>query len=77
HLYPLNNIKRHESKALIKLRYDVASLQSRRPVLLVDRDIPNTNKLYPILVIGASLIFVFTDIVYIFIDDAAYLKKVV
>ncbi|KAJ5255846.1 hypothetical protein N7505_010997 [Penicillium chrysogenum] len=99
HLYPLNNIKRHESKAPIKLRYDVASLQSRRPVLLADGDIPNTDKLYPTVALGAGvghpvpwnnysaakilqvlwsqLIFVFTDVVCIFIDDAACLEKVV
>ncbi|OQE10096.1 hypothetical protein PENFLA_c094G09948 [Penicillium flavigenum] len=98
-LYPLNNIKRHESEAPIKLRYDVASLQSRRPVLLADGDIPNTDKLYPakrldagvghpvpwnnysatkiLLVLWSQLIFVFTDVVCIFIDDAACLEKVV
>ncbi|OQE65362.1 hypothetical protein PENNAL_c0212G04981 [Penicillium nalgiovense] len=99
HLYPLNNIRRHESKAPIKLRYDVASLQSRRPVLLADGDIPNTDKLYPTVALGAGvghpvpwnnysaakilqvlwsqLIFVFTDVVCIFIDDAACLEEVV
>ncbi|CAG8091153.1 unnamed protein product [Penicillium nalgiovense] len=98
-LYPLNNIKRHDSEAPIKLRYDVASLQSRRPVLLADSDIPSTDKLYPVkrldagvghpvhwnnysaakilLVLWSQLIFVFTDVVCIFIDDAACLEKVV
>lgn len=98
-LYPLNNIKRHDSEAPIKLRYDVASLQSRRPVLLADGDIPSNDKLYPakrldagvghpvhwnnysaakiLLVLWSQLIFVFTDVVCIFIDDAACLEKVV
>lgn len=98
-LYPLNNIKRHESEAPIKLRYDIGSLQSRQPVLLVDGDIPNTDKFYTakrldagvghpvswnncsaakiLLVLWSRLIFVFTDVVCIFIDDTACLDKVV
>ncbi|OQD97721.1 hypothetical protein PENSOL_c011G11247 [Penicillium solitum] len=92
-LYPQNNIKRHESEAPIKLRYDVASLQSRRPVLLADGEIPSTDKFHTakrldagvghpvswnnysaakiLLVLWSRLIFVFTDVVCIFIDDAA------
>lgn len=98
-LYPLNNIKRHESEAPIKLRYDVASLQSPQPVLLADGDILNTDKFYTakrldagvghpvswnnysaakiLLVLWSRLIFVFTDVVCIFIDDNACLEKVV
>lgn len=97
-LYPQNNIKRHESEAPIKLRYDVASLQSRRPVLLADGEIPSTDKFHTakrldagvghpvswnnysaakiLLVLWSRLIFVFTDVVCIFIDDAACIEKV-
>jgi hypothetical protein len=96
-LYPLNNIKRHESEAPIKLRYDISSLQSRRPILLADGEIPNTDKVYTtkrldagvgypiswkdysaatiLLVLWSRLIFVFTDVVCIFIDDDACLEK--
>jgi hypothetical protein len=98
-LYPLNNIRRHESEAPIKLRYDVASLESRRPVLLADGEIPNTDRFYTakrfdagvghplswnnysaakiLLVLWSRLIFVFTDVICIFIDDAACIEEVV
>lgn len=98
-LYPLNNIRRHESEAPIKLRYDVASLESRRLVLLADGEIPHTDKFYTakrfeagvshpllwnnysaakiLLVLWSRLIFVFIDVVCIFIDDATYIEEVV
>ncbi|KAJ5456073.1 uncharacterized protein N7458_004337 [Penicillium daleae] len=96
-LYPLNNIKRHKSEALIKLRYDIASLESRRPVLLADGDILHTDDFYPakrleagvghpiswdnhsggkiLLVLWSRLIFLFTDVVCIFIDDISSLER--
>lgn len=35
-LYPQNNIKRHDSGSSIKLRYDIISFSSTRPVLFAD-----------------------------------------
>lgn len=37
-LYPQNNIKRHNSNTQIRLRYDVASWGSPRPILFADGD---------------------------------------
>ncbi|KAJ6114197.1 hypothetical protein N7512_007642 [Penicillium capsulatum] len=97
-IYTLNNIKRHVSEAQIKLRYDIASLESRRPVLLADGNIPrlkqslakrldagmglpvswdshSTDRILQVL--WSRLIFVFTDVVCIFIDDTSGLKDAV
>jgi hypothetical protein len=98
-LYTQNNIKRHASKSQIKLRYDVASVESREPVLLADGDIMEVERLYPTLKLAAGmgqpvswetysaarllqvlwsrLIFLFADVVCIFIDDISSMKMVV
>lgn len=98
HLYPLNNIKRHFSEAPIKLRSNIASLESRRPTLLADGDIPNaksfrlTRKLdagvgLPVpwdnvcagevlQVLWSRLIFLFANVVCIFIDNTSGLDNV-
>lgn len=98
-LCPLNNIKRHVSKAQIKLRPNIASLESVQPILLADGEILQIERFWPktrieagmglpvswdsysagkmLLVIWARLIFVFTDVVCISIDDIPDLDKVV
>lgn len=98
-LYPLNNIKRHVSEAQIKLRYNVASLDSREPILLADGDIPHLEKFSPtkrlqagvgipvswdnysagkmLLALWSRVIFIFADMICIFIDDTSTLEKVV
>ena len=95
HLYPLNNIKRHSSATLIKLRSNITSLQSRQPVLLADSDIPHTKNTCPtrrlnagmglpvswdngstdkvLQVLWSQLIFLFTNVVCIFIDNTSEL----
>lgn len=98
-LYPLNNIKRHVSDSQIKLRYDIASLGSRQPILVADGEIPllesygPTKKLqtgvgFPVswedhsaakvlIALWSRLIFIFTDVVCIFIDDNAGLERTI
>lgn len=98
-LYNQNNIKRHVSKSMIQLRYDVASFESREPVLLADGDIMETERSYPKLkldagmgqpilwgnystgrllqVLWSRLVFLFTDVVCIFIDDISSMRIVV
>ena len=44
-LYPYNNIKRRDSKAAVRLRYDIGSLGTSRPILLADGDL--SCKPYP------------------------------
>ncbi|GMF77642.1 unnamed protein product [Aspergillus oryzae] len=46
-LYPNNNIKRHASTAEIKLRYDIDSLNTTRPVLFTDGDLKCMPSAYP------------------------------
>jgi hypothetical protein len=98
-LYPLNNIKRHVSDSQIKLRYDIASLGGRQPMLLADGDLPllesysPTKRLQPgagfpvswedhsaakvLIGLWSRLIFMFTDVVCIFVDDNAGLERII
>ncbi|KAJ5875185.1 uncharacterized protein N7473_012532 [Penicillium subrubescens] len=97
-LYNQNNIKRHVSKSMIQLRYDVASFESREPVLLADGDIMEGERFHPKLkldagmgqpvswdnysagrllqVLWSRLVFLFADIVCIFIDDTSNMRMV-
>ncbi|KAL4745858.1 patatin-like phospholipase family protein [Aspergillus foveolatus] len=43
-LYPQNNIKRHHSKAAVRLRRDIRSCDSSRPCLIVDGDLTCNNQ---------------------------------
>lgn len=44
-LYPLNNIKRRDSEAAVRLRYDIGSWGTSRPIFLADGDL--SCKPYP------------------------------
>ncbi|CAI7615458.1 unnamed protein product [Penicillium pancosmium] len=96
-IYTLNNIKRHSSEAHIRLRYDIASLDSSQPTLLADGDIPCTGSFpFPkdlapgmglpvswdihsagklLQVLWSRLVFMFADVVCIFVDDKSSLDK--
>ncbi|KAJ5981123.1 hypothetical protein N7481_008421 [Penicillium waksmanii] len=98
-LYPRNNVRRYDSNATIKLRYDIATCDSHVPVLFADSKIPQATDLsplkklqvgsgYPITWPGDSrqrilthiwgrLIFMFAEIVCIFLDDFAELSGVI
>lgn len=98
-LYPSNNIRRHMSDAQIKLRYNVASFETRQPILIVDGNIPRADESptkrrleagieFPvswdchsaaqmILVLWARLVFIFADVVCIFINDLSSLERTV
>ncbi|KAK5732926.1 hypothetical protein LTS12_027039, partial [Elasticomyces elasticus] len=45
HLYPHNNIKRRDSEAAVRLRYDIGSWGTSRPIFLADGDL--SCKPYP------------------------------
>jgi hypothetical protein len=47
-LYPSNNVRRYDSNATIKLRYDIATCESRVPVLFADSKIPQATDLSPL-----------------------------
>ncbi|KAL4888218.1 patatin-like phospholipase [Aspergillus ambiguus] len=90
-LYPSNNIKRHTSKAAIRLRYDMESMETRRPILVVDGDLsckpipslpervkvdderliawsaPDADSV--LRTVWARLVFLFADVICIFVDD--------
>lgn len=47
HIYPRNNVRRYDSNATIKLRYDIATCDSRVPILFADGKIPQVTDLSP------------------------------
>lgn len=96
-LYPQNNIKRHRSKAGVRLRCDVRSFDSSRPCLIVDGNPNCKNREIPpncgfaddysitwdassmetvIRAAWARLIFLFSDLICIFVADFPSLAHV-
>ncbi|KAL4817214.1 patatin-like phospholipase [Aspergillus spinulosporus] len=89
-LYPQNNIKKHHSRAAVRLRRDIRSCDSSRPCLIVDGDLTCSNQSHAskytpaeghpiswdalskeavIQAAWARLVFLFSDIICIFVAD--------
>lgn len=98
-IHPRNNVRRHNSNATIKLRYDMATWDSRVPILFADSKIPQAKDLSPpkrldvgsgypmswpedshariLTHIWGRLIFMFAEVVCIFLDDFNELSEVI